>query len=179
LLEETTVASNGKSNGRLYRIRNSKIQGRGAFAVRRIRKGQRIVEYIGERIHPSEETNRYDDESMSRHHTFLFAVDENVTIDAGRIGNDAKYINHSCDPNCEAVNDDGRIFIFAVKNIQPGCELAYDYAYEPDGRITKKMLEIYPCYCGTKKCRGTILDIKIKKRKKPNRKRSSGTKSSR
>jgi len=164
------VASNGKSNGQPFKVRNSKIQGRGAFATRRIRKGQRVVEYIGERIHPSEETNRYDDESMSRHHTFLFAVNETVTIDAGRI-------DHSCDPNCEAVNDDGRIFIFAIKNIQPGGELAYDYAYEHDGAVTKKLLEVYPCYCGTEKCRGTILDIKVKK-KKARRKNSNGSRAS-
>lgn len=160
------MTSNGKSNGKLFRIRNSKIQGRGAFATRRIRKGQRIVEYTGERIHPSEETNRYDDESMDRHHTFLFAINDTVTIDGGVTGNDAKYINHSCDPNCEAVDEDGRIFVFAIRNIQPGYELFYDYAYEHDGAVTKKLLATYPCYCGTDKCRGTILDVKIKKKKK-------------
>ena len=149
-------------------VRNSRIQGKGVFAIKRIKKGQRILEYIGERISPDEETLRYDDESMERHHTFLFAVDEHTTIDAGRIGNDAKYINHSCDPNCEAVDEEGRIFVEAIKNIQPGTELFYDYAFKQEEPLTQELIDMYPCYCGTKKCRGIIL--KVKKKRKPKKK---------
>ncbi len=140
-------------------VRDSVIQGKGVFAVKKIRKGQRIIEYIGERISPEEETDRYDDESMDRHHTFLFAIDDKVTIDAGRIGNDAKYVNHSCEPNCEAVDEEGRIFVEAIKTIQPGTELFYDYAFEQEPPLTQELIDMYPCRCGTKKCRGTILKV--------------------
>jgi SET domain-containing protein len=138
-------------------VRRSGIQGRGVFATRRIRKGRRIIEYTGERISREEEERRYDDSRMSRHHTFLFKIDENTTIDASLRGSIARYINHSCDPNCEAVWEDRRIYIEAIKNIQPGVELAYDYAYEHEGRLTKELKEFYLCRCGSKKCRGTIL----------------------
>ena len=149
-------------------VRESDIQGKGIFAIKRIPKGKRIIEYIGERITPEEETERYDDESMARHHTFLFAVDDKVTIDAGRIGNDAKYINHSCEPNCEAVDEEGRIFVEAIKTIQPGAELYYDYAFEQEPPLTQELIDLYPCYCGTKKCRGTIL--KVTQKSKPKKK---------
>ncbi len=151
------MSTTRKAKSPLFRIRGSAIQGRGAFAVRRIRKGQRITEYTGERISPDEVERRYDDDSMDRHHTFLFEVDENTVIDGTRRVGRARYINHCCQPNCEAVNDDGRIFIEAIKNIQPGVELTYDYAYEHEGRLTRALIAQYPCFCGTKRCRGTIL----------------------
>lgn len=147
----------------LFAVRNSKIQGKGAFALRRIRKGQRIIEYTGERIGSEEESRRYDERKMKRHHTFLFGIDDDVSIDAAVGGNNARFINHSCDPNCEAVQEDGRIFIEAIKNIQPGVELAYDYNFQIEPPITLKELEYYECRCGSRKCRGTILNIPKKK----------------
>jgi len=158
------MSTNRNANSPLFRIRCSAIQGKGAFAVRRIKKGQRIIEYTGERITPDEVEQRYDDDSMDRHHTFLFEVDENMVIDATRRGGRARYLNHCCQPNCEAVNDDGRIFIEAIKNIQPGVELTYDYAYELEGHLSKALIAQYPCFCGAKRCRGTIL--KSKRRRK-------------
>jgi SET domain-containing protein len=157
--------SRAKRNGKPpLRVRNSAIQGKGVFATRRIRKGQRIIEYTGEIIDSAEEERRgYDDEAMSRHHTFLFKIDDEYTIDATRRGSMARFINHSCDPNCEAVWEDRRIYIEAIRNIQPGVELCYDYAYEHEGRLTKKDKELYLCRCGSNNCRGTIL--------KPRRKR--------
>lgn len=143
----------------LFEVRNSRIQGKGAFALRRIRKGQRIIEYVGERIGPEEEARRYDEDKMDRHHTFLFGIDDKVSIDAAVGGNDARFINHSCDPNCEAVQEDKRIFIEAIANIQPGAELTYDYNFQVDGQVTRKLLEFYVCHCGMKKCRGTILRV--------------------
>jgi SET domain-containing protein len=125
-----------------------------------IRKGQRIIEYIGERIGPALETKRYNEETMARHHTFLFSIDDYTTIDAAVGGNDARFINHSCDPNCEALDDGGRIFIFAQRTIYPGEELTYDYRFKAPGRITRELREFYVCLCGTARCRGTILDIK-------------------
>jgi len=158
----------------LFAVRNSSIQGKGAFAVRRIRPGQRIIEYTGERIGPDEESRRYDEKKMKRHHTFLFGIDDEVSIDAAVGGNAARFINHSCDPNCEAVEDDKRIFIEAIKNIQPGVELTYDYNFQIEPPITLKELEYYTCRCGSKKCRGTILKIPRKELRKLRAKRKPG-----
>jgi uncharacterized protein len=141
-----------------YVIRSSKIQGKGAFATRRIRKGERIVEYRGERITPDEADERYPFDEHERHHTFLFTVDDDTVIDAGRKGNSAKYINHSCDPNCEAViEEDDRVFVYALKDIPKGGELLYDYHFILDEPHTPANKKLYPCYCGSRKCRGTIL----------------------
>lgn len=141
----------------LFEVRDSGIQGRGVFALRKIKRGTRIIEYTGERISTDEESERYDDAAMDRHHTFLFEIDDEITIDGAVGGSDARYINHSCDPNCEAVNEDDHIFIEALKTIQPGEELLYDYGYEHDEPITDDLKRKYPCHCGSPKCRGTIL----------------------
>jgi SET domain-containing protein len=156
-------------------IRKSRIAGKGAFATRRIRKGQRIIEYIGERISEAESDRRYPDEhkpGKKPHHTFLFAVDDDTVIDATYGGNASRFINHSCDPNCEAIDEDGRIFIFARRNIQPGEELAYDYQYARDSADGPLDEAMYPCSCGSARCRGTILERKRKRRRRPAAKRS-------
>ena len=145
-----------------FELRTSEIQGTGAFAIRTIRKGTRIIEYLGQRISWRTADKRYDDEKMSRHHTFLFTVDDKTVIDAAVNGNDARFINHSCDPNCEAINDRKRIFIEAVKTIPAGTELVYDYQYEDDPEYTEEDLRFYTCRCGAANCRGTI--VKTKKR---------------
>lgn len=151
------MSRQSKTKSPLFEIRTSRIQGRGAVALRRIRKGQRIVEYTGEIVHQDTANERYTDEAMARHHTFLFQVDEHFVIDATSKGSDARFMNHSCDPNCEAVNEEGRIFIEAIQSIRAGDELTYDYSFEHEGRITKKLRELYKCECGTPNCRGTIL----------------------
>ncbi|HEU5209466.1 MAG TPA: SET domain-containing protein-lysine N-methyltransferase [Longimicrobiales bacterium] len=140
-----------------YEVRRSPIQGKGAFATRDIRRGERIGEYRGERISWEEADRRYDDESQERHHTFLFEVDDETVIDAGVRGSGVKYINHSCDPNCEALIEDGRVFIEALKPIRKGQELFYDYSYVLDEPHTPAVKKRYPCWCGSKNCRGTIL----------------------
>jgi len=141
-----------------YVIRSSGIQGRGAFATRLIRKGERIVEYRGEVITPEEADRRYPWDDAARHHTFLFTVDDDRVIDGAHKGNSAKYMNHSCDPNCEAfIEDDGRVWIWAARTIREGQELTFDYHYileEPHNVANKKL---YPCACGSANCRGTIL----------------------
>jgi hypothetical protein len=104
---------------------------------------------------------------MKRHHTFLFALDSGKVIDADVGGNDARFINHSCDPNCEAIEEDDRIFIEALRTIQPGEELNYDYAYERTSATTPEDEALYKCLCGSPKCRGSILaPLKPKKKKK-------------
>ena len=160
----TTARPSVRVNIRLtqpwFEIRRSGIQGRGAFAVRTIPKGTRIIEYTGERISHAEADKRYDDEAMGRHHTFLFIATSRTVVDAWREGSEAKYINHACDPNCEAVIDRGRIFIEAVKTIRAGQELVYDYSYGRDGTETAADERRYRCRCGRRKCRGSILEPK-------------------
>jgi len=138
-------------------VRESAIQGKGAFAKRNIRKGTRLIEYLGQRISWRTADKRYDDEKMGRHHTFLFTVDDRTCIDAAVNGNDARFLNHSCDGNCEAITDRKRIFIEARKNIKAGEELLYDYQYERTADHTEEDEKFYACRCGSPNCRGTIL----------------------
>jgi uncharacterized protein len=141
-----------------FEIRSSPIQGDGAFATERIPAGTRLIEYAGERLTPAEADARYpDNDAPDRHHTFLFAIDDEIVIDAAVDGNEARFINHSCDPNCDAVIDDGRIWIETLRDIEPGEELAYDYAYVLQERHSPAAKRKYPCHCGAVTCRGTIL----------------------
>lgn len=142
---------------RPFTIRSSPIHGSGAFATRRIVRGTRLIEYVGERLTPAEAEARYPDEPGVRHHTYLFAIDDDVVIDAAVGGNAARWINHSCDPNCDAVVEDGRIWIEALRDIAPGEELAYDYAYVLDTPHDAAARRAYPCSCGARACRGTLL----------------------
>lgn len=148
-----------------FEVRHSRIHGYGAFATRRIRKGARIIEYQGERISPDEGDRRYanaDPHSI----ILLFTVNKRVTIDAGVGGNDARFINHSCDPNCETVDEDAHIYIEAIRTIQPGEELLYDYHLTRDEGDGARAEAEYACKCGSPNCRGTMLEPVKKKRKK-------------
>ncbi|WP_163784656.1 SET domain-containing protein [Myxococcus vastator] len=162
-----------------FELHPSSIQGLGAFAIRRIRKGTRIIEYLGERITQAEADVRYDDEAMARHHTFLFNLDKRTVLDAGTIHNEARYINHSCAPNCEALIDKGHIYIYALTTIEPGDELVYDYGYERTEDMGPDAEALYVCRCGAPNCRGTILapEKKAPARKKPAGKAVSKSKS--
>ncbi len=139
-------------------VRRSQIQGRGVFASRDIARGDRIIEYTGARIsHDEADAQCPDDEASARHHTFLFAVDDDLVIDGGRGGNDARFINHSCDPNCEVAIVRQRVFVDAVRDIASGEEILYDYWYvTDDGYTLEDLRRIYPCRCGAEKCRGTL-----------------------
>ena len=140
----------------VFEIRQSPIHGRGAFATCHIPAGTRLIEYTGERLTPAEAEARYPD-VPGVHHTFLFAIDDHLVIDAAVGGSDAKWINHSCDPNCDAVIEDDRIWIETIRDVEPGEELAYDYAYVLTERHTPAAKRRYPCTCGAAACRGTIL----------------------
>ena len=131
----------------------------------RIRAGQRIIEYTGERISNDEADTRYDDEKMQRHHTFLFTLDKKTVVDGNSGGNDSRYINHSCDPNCEALIEKRKIWIYARKNIRAGVELAYDYRYQRTGDEENE--KFYACQCGSPKCRGSIMKPARKPRTRP------------
>lgn len=151
------TAQLAKPQSRYFEVRKSGIQGRGGFATQQIRKGQRIIEYAGERITNEEADRRYDESSMKRHHTFLFTVDDTTVVDGAMNGNESIYINHSCDPNCEAVITDGHIYIHAVRTIRPGEELGYDYQYERTGESAEELEKFYKCRCGAANCRGSIM----------------------
>lgn len=151
---------------RRIEVRRSRVQGRGVFACRAIKAGQRVVEYKGERITPKEAERRYDDEAMARHHTFMFVLDRRTIIDAVQKGNEARYINHSCDPNCVAAIMDKRIWIYAIRDIAPGDELFYDYWYVTDPKYTvRELQQLYPCRCGAASCRGTLAAVPEKPEK--------------
>lgn len=142
-----------------FEVRHSPIQGAGAFATCHIPAGVRLIEYAGERLTPAQAEARYPEsrDGMPRHHTFLFAIDDEVVVDAAVNGNEARFLNHSCAPNCDAVIDDHRIWIETVHDIEPGEELVYDYAYILEERHTPAAKRRFPCSCGAITCRGTIL----------------------
>jgi SET domain-containing protein len=140
-----------------FEVGPSPMQGVGAFATHRIPSVTRLVEYAGQRLTPAQAEARYPDLPGERHHTFLFAIDAEVVIDAAVDGNEARWINHSCAPNCDAVIDGGRIWIETIRDISPGEELAYDYAFTLPERHTPAAKKRFPCRCGAASCRGTML----------------------
>ena len=141
--------------------RRSGIHGLGVYVVAPIRKGETIVELIGERISSSESERRYQEQETEDGHTFFFYVDEDTVIDCGVNGNVSRFINHSCEPNCEAVDDDGRIYVEALRDIKVGEELLYDYRLYCEGGEDPEDLKAYLCRCGAESCRGTMLDIEF------------------
>lgn len=142
----------------LVEARNSAIHGRGVYAIAPIKKGTRVLEYLGERISHGEADDRYEKKGDDDGHTFLFIASNRTVIDAGVDGNDARFINHSCNPNCETVIENSRVFIDAIRNIKPGEELGYDYQLTWESTDDPAELALYACRCGAKKCRGTMLD---------------------
>ncbi|MBI4204314.1 MAG: SET domain-containing protein-lysine N-methyltransferase [Betaproteobacteria bacterium] len=149
-----------RTTRRRFVVRKSPIHGRGVFALARIPKGARLMEYTGERISHEEADERYGEEHEHSPHTMLFSVDDDIVIDATRWGSSARWINHSCGPNCEAVDEDGRIHIETVRDIKPGEELTYDYNLILEERHTPALKRAHPCFCGTRRCRGTLLGRK-------------------
>ena len=141
----------------LLEIRSSPIQGLGAFARRRIRKGTRIIEYVGELITPLVADSRYDDSQVENPHVLLFSVDKHTVIDAGVGGNESRFINHSCQPNCETVIKNKHVFIESLRTISEGEELTYDYNLTREDQDDEELEKRYSCNCGAKTCRGTML----------------------
>ena len=157
----------------LVEARNSPIHGKGVYAIQPIKKGARIIEYLGERISHGEADSRYEKKGDDGH-TFLFIASNRTVIDAGVNGNDARFINHHCNPNCETVIENSRVFIDATRNIKPGEELGYDYQLTWESTDDPAELALYACRCGARRCRGTMLDrepLDKKKTKKAAKKR--------
>ena len=150
-------AKPSSSKKELYEVRKSPVHGNGVFALRPIGAGDRIIEYRGERISWDEATNRAAERGGPINHTFYFSLADGRVIDGGRRGNDARWINHSCAPNCETEEIQGRVWIKALRDLQPGEELFYDYRLVLDARYTPKLKRAYQCLCGAPNCRGTML----------------------
>ncbi|MFO1253509.1 MAG: SET domain-containing protein-lysine N-methyltransferase [Inhella sp.] len=142
---------------RRIQVRRSGVHGRGVYAVGPIAAGERIVEYKGERISDAEADRRHPADPKEPHHTFYFSLEAGGVIDARFGGNSARWINHSCAPNCEANEIEGRVFIHALRDLEPGEELFYDYQLVVDERYTAKLKRQYLCLCGAPTCRGTML----------------------
>lgn len=145
-------------------VRISRIHGRGVYAARKIAAGERIIEYRGERITWKECDDRPPSDPDDPNHTFFFSLsDGKHVIDANVSGNAARWINHACDPNCETEEEDGRVWIQAIRDIRRGEELFYDYGLILDERITPTIKKQYQCLCGSTKCRGTMLALRKRK----------------
>ena len=151
--------------------RSSPIHGRGVFARRPIAKGEFLIEYKGRLLSEAVADRTYPDDENRPAHTFLFLLSTSKVIDANVNGNSARWINHSCAPNCETEEgDDGRVRISALRAIAPGEELFYDYNLVLDEPMTAALRKRYACRCGAAKCRGTLFgakryrDVKKKKR---------------
>jgi uncharacterized protein len=144
--------------GRRIQVRKSGVHGKGVFAIRPLAKGERIIEYTGEIIGWPEALRRHPHDPADPNHTFYFSLDDGShVIDAKVGGNAARWINHSCAPNCKADETAGRVYIEAVRAIAPGEELFYDYGLVLDERQTAKLKKQYECRCGARRCRGTML----------------------
>ncbi|MEO7337227.1 MAG: SET domain-containing protein-lysine N-methyltransferase [Caldimonas sp.] len=146
-----------KRVGPRTKVRRSGVHGKGVFALAAFSKGERILEYIGEVITWKEALRRHPHDPDDPNHTFYFHIDDKHVIDGKHGGNSAKWINHSCQPNCETDEEDGRIFVQALRAIKVGEELNYDYGLVLDGRHTAKVKKQFECRCGSRKCRGTLL----------------------
>jgi uncharacterized protein len=143
--------------GPLIEVRASALHGLGVFAARHIRRGTRIIEYLGERVSHEEADRRYEQKDTGDAHTFLFIVDARTVIDAGVGGNDARFVNHGCDPNCESVIENRRVYIEAVRAIEPGEELTYDYQIQREPDDPPDVDAVFACRCGSDRCRGSML----------------------
>ncbi len=165
--------------------RRSAIHGNGVFAVAPIAQGERVVEYKGRR-RTHDEVDAGESGDIGSGHTFLFTINDEYVIDANFDGGTARWINHSCDPNCEAVldEDDGddrrldRVFIEALRDIAPGEELSYNYGITLAEKHTKELKKIWECRCGAENCTGTMLQPKKDKKDKKDKKKKKKDKKS-
>nr|WP_295078165.1 SET domain-containing protein-lysine N-methyltransferase [uncultured Roseateles sp.] len=145
------------AKGRRIVVRSSGVHGRGVYVVSPIAAGETIIEYTGERISWDEAMDRHPHDPSQPNHTFYFHIEDGRVIDALVGGNSSRWINHSCEPNCETDEVNGRVFIKALVDLSPGEELFYDYGLTIDERYTPKLKKEFACYCGSPHCRGTML----------------------
>jgi len=149
--------------GRRLQTRESGVHGKGVFALQDFAEGEWVIEYKGEVISWKEALRRHPHDPAQPNHTFYFHIDDKHVIDGNVDGNSSRWINHCCDPNCEADEENGRVFIKTLRHIMAGEELNFDYGLVIDERYTAKLKAEYACWCGAKNCRGTMLAPKGKK----------------
>ena len=142
---------------RRIQVRRSGVHGKGVFALQAIGEGELVIEYKGQIISWPEALRRHPHDPSDPNHTFYFHLDDKHVIDAAVDGNAARWINHACDPNCRADETDGRVLIYAARDLLPGEELFYDYGLIIDERYTPKLKKEYECRCGSPRCRRTML----------------------
>ena len=145
------------SRGRRFQVRRSGVHGKGVFALQPIPAGEVILEYVGEIIKWPEALRRHPHDPSDPNHTFYFTIDDGQVIDANVGGNASRWINHACEPNCEADQQGSRVFIKALRDLMPGEELFYDYGLVIDERYTPTLKKQYECRCGSPVCRRTML----------------------
>jgi SET domain-containing protein len=148
-----------------WRVHRSNVHGRGVFAQRDIDVGECVIEYKGREISWDEALRRAAQHNRPHNHTFYFTLANGNVIDGGDHGNAARWINHSCEPNCEAIEEAGRIYIYALYPIACGDELHYSYPLIYDGRHTPAIKRAFACRCGAPNCKGTMLAPKARVRK--------------
>lgn len=142
-------------------VRKSGVHGTGVFAAKKIPRGTKVIEYVGEKISKKESDKRADEvldkakKNPELGGVYIFELNKRWDIDGNVSWNTARFINHSCDPNCETEIEDGKIWIVAMKDIAKGEELSYNYGYDIDD------FEEHPCNCGAKNCVGYILNEKF------------------
>ena len=139
------------------RVESSGVHGKGVFATRHLAPGETVIEYAGERIRMAEAIARHPHDAANPDHTFYFHLQDGLVIDALYGGNEAKWINHSCRPNCEPNEVKGRIFIQTRRPVFRGEELTFDYGLFSDEPLTEALKARYACRCGAKKCKGSML----------------------
>src|SRR5438067_8720778 len=142
-----------------YIVRRSRVHGRGLFARTPYRRGDLVGEYQGRVIDVALEGETSSAWNSDPAYTLLFALDDGLTIDAGVKGNSIRFMNHSCDPNCETSVEVDRVFVHALRPIRPGEELTYDYNLRPGDPADST--DAYTCKCGSKMCRGTMIDAEL------------------
>ncbi|GAB5095918.1 SET domain-containing protein [Caballeronia sp. LP006] len=138
-------------------VRTSPVHGRGVFALADLPTGALLLEYKGQRLTWKQAQRSHERSTAEDGHTFFFGLDDGSVIDGARGGNSARWLNHSCAPNCEAEQDGERVFIFAIQPIRKGDELFIDYRLTVEGRRTAAMKRLYACRCQASGCRGTML----------------------
>lgn len=157
-------AVTSKAPTRPFVVRRSKIHGNGVFAIRKIPADTRLIEYKGERITWKQAGKREAHDPDNPYHTFFFSLHDGRVIDGGVRGSDARWINHACEPNCEPREEDGRVYIYSLRDLKRGEELSYDYGLIIEDRHTPALKRAYACRCGASNCRGNMLEIKRRRR---------------
>jgi uncharacterized protein len=148
--------------GRRIEVRRSGVHGQGVFALRALAVGEKIIEYKGEIISWAQALERHPHDPTQPNHTFYFHIESGDVIDGHVNGNMARWINHACEPNCEAAEEGCRVFIQALRDITVGEELVYNYGLTLDARYTAKLKKEFECRCGAPSCRKTMLAPKEK-----------------